>query len=97
MTELLVSPRAIECYQWALRVYNEAEFPTDWAMIQNDLGLAHWMLPTGDRTANRTRAIKYFRAAFRVYTEADSPVHWAMTQNVLGNAYRNLPTGDKGS
>lgn len=32
--------RAIACYESALRVYTEADFPSAWAMTQNNLGLA---------------------------------------------------------
>ena len=32
--------RAIACYESALRVYTEADFPSDWAMTQFNLGLA---------------------------------------------------------
>ena len=32
--------RAIACYESALRVRTEADFPSDWAMTQNNLGLA---------------------------------------------------------
>ena len=31
--------RAIACYEAALRVYTEADYPADWAEIQNDCGL----------------------------------------------------------
>jgi tetratricopeptide (TPR) repeat protein len=31
---------AIACYEAALRVRTESDFPSDWAMTQNNLGLA---------------------------------------------------------
>ena len=34
------SDRAISCFESALRVYTEADFPMDWAMTQFNLGLA---------------------------------------------------------
>src|SRR5438105_10801216 len=66
-----------------------------WAQTQNNLGIAYWNLPTGDRAANLTQAIACYEAALRVRTERDFPVDWAQTQNNLGLAYRNLPTGDR--
>ncbi|WP_390888644.1 tetratricopeptide repeat protein [Frigoriglobus tundricola] len=87
--------RAIACYEAALRVHTEAEFPQDWAMTQNNLGTAHQNLPTGDRGENVRRAIACYESALRVYTEAEFPQDWATTQNNLGNAYCNLPTGDR--
>jgi tetratricopeptide (TPR) repeat protein len=87
---------AIGHYEAALRVYTEPDFPVDWAMTQNNLGVAYRNLPTGDRGENLAKAIACYEAALRVRTEADFPVDWAMTQNNLGNAYSNLPTGDRG-
>ena len=87
----------ISCYEAALRVYAEDGSPSDWAMTQNNLGIAYSDLPTGDRGANLARAIECYEAALRVYTEDGSPLQWAMTQHNLGIAYRNLPTGDRGA
>ncbi|MFA8016102.1 tetratricopeptide repeat protein [Bremerella cremea] len=89
--------QAITCYERALRVYTEADFPQDWAMTQNNLGNAYGDLPTGDRGANLREAIACCERALRVYTEADFPQAWATTQNNLGNAYGDLPTGDRGA
>ena len=32
---------AIDCYEAALRVYTETDFPQEWAMTQNNLGALH--------------------------------------------------------
>ena len=88
--------RAIECFEAALRVYTERDFPVQWAATQNNLGIAYRNLLTGDRGANLQRAIGCFEAALRVYTERDFPVDWATAQNNLGVAYGDLPTGDRG-
>ena len=55
--------RAVACYEAALRVYTEADFPTDWAMTQNNLGNAYRNLPTGDRDQSLRRAIACYEAA----------------------------------
>ena len=39
--------RAIACYEAALRVYTEADFPSDWAVTQNNLGIAYSEPPDG--------------------------------------------------
>ena len=70
--------------------------PRDWAMVQNNLGLAYADLPTGDRGENQKKAIDCYEAALRVWSERVFPLDWAATQNNLGNAYANLPTGDRG-
>jgi tetratricopeptide (TPR) repeat protein len=82
--------RAIACFQAALCVYSETDFPLDWAMTQNNLGIAYKNLPTGNREENLARAIACFQAALRVYTETDFPIDWAMTQWNLGRAYERL-------
>ncbi|MBN9118887.1 MAG: hypothetical protein J0I06_06970 [Planctomycetes bacterium] len=82
--------RAIGCFEAALRVRTEADFPQDWAMTQNNLGNAYSDLPTGDRGENLRRAIGCFEAALRVYTEADFPQDWAMTQLNRGLALVDL-------
>jgi tetratricopeptide (TPR) repeat protein len=88
--------KAIACFEAALRVSTEQEFPQDWAMIQNNLGNTWSDVPTGGRGANLAKAIACFEAALRVRTEQEFPQDWAMTQNNLGNAWCNLPTGDRG-
>jgi tetratricopeptide (TPR) repeat protein len=88
--------QAIGCYEAALRVYTEQDYPYDWAMAQNNLGLAYAALPDGDRSAQLQRAMDGYAAALRVYTEQDSPAKWAMIQCNLGVAYQSLPAGDKG-
>ncbi len=89
--------RAIACYEAALRVHTEREFPQGWAGTQNNLGIAYRNLPAGDRGANLSRAIACYEAALRVYTEREFPQDWAMTQNNLGTAYGDLPAGDRGA
>jgi tetratricopeptide (TPR) repeat protein len=59
--------RAIACYEAALRVYTEREFPMDWAMTQKNLGIAYGNLSTGDRAENLRRAIACYEAAIRGY------------------------------
>jgi len=88
--------RAIACYEAALRVHTEADFPSDWAGTQGNLGNAYNDLPTGDRGENLHHAVACYEAALRVHTEADFPSDWATTQNNLGIAYSHLPTGDRG-
>ena len=89
--------RAIACFEAALRVYTEADFPATWAMTQNNLGNAYLSLPTGDRCDSHLRAIACYEVALRVYTEANYPTEWAASQDNLGTAYANLPEGNRGT
>jgi hypothetical protein len=60
--------RAIACYENALRVYTETEFPYDWASTQHNLGAAYFELPTGesgDATRTCATAIACLEAAAR--------------------------------
>jgi tetratricopeptide (TPR) repeat protein len=82
--------RAIACYEAALRVRIEVDFPADWAMTQNNLGIAYCNMPTGDRGENLRQAIACYEAALRVSTETDFPRQWADTQFNLGLTYKDL-------
>ncbi|TFH43674.1 MAG: hypothetical protein E4G94_04525, partial [ANME-2 cluster archaeon] len=64
---------AIQCYEAALRVRTETEFPLQWAMTQNHLGIAYFDLPAGDRGQNLQNAIDCYEAALRVRTETEFP------------------------
>ena len=48
--------QAIAYYEAALTLYTRETLPMDWAMTQNNLGLAVCNLPTGDRGRNLRRA-----------------------------------------
>jgi tetratricopeptide (TPR) repeat protein len=87
---------AVICYENALRVRTEKDFPQDYAGTQNNLGNAYLNLPTGDRGENLRNAVLCYENALRVYSEKDFPQDYAMTQNNLGIAYSDLPTGDRG-
>jgi tetratricopeptide (TPR) repeat protein len=87
--------RAIAYYETALHVYTELNFPKEWAMTQNNMGLAWSELPTGDRGENLGRAIECYEAALRVRTEQDFAQEWGTTQNNLGAAWSEVPTGDR--
>lgn len=47
--------QAITCYEAALRVYTEHDFPVQWTRPQNNLGNAYVNLPTGNRGATWPR------------------------------------------
>ena len=65
--------------------------PFDWAMTQNNLGVALWTL--GQReggTARLKEAVVAYRAALEEWTRERLPLQWALTQNNLGNALQTL-------
>jgi tetratricopeptide (TPR) repeat protein len=61
--------------------------PLDWAMTQNNLGIA--LMTLGERESGTQRleeAVDAYRAALQEYTRERAPLQWATTQNNLGNA-----------
>ena len=71
--------------------------PLDWAMTQNNLGIALWTL--GEResgTARLEEAVAAYRAALEEWTRERVPLDWAKTQNNLGNALRGSASGRAG-
>ena len=75
--------KAIGYYEAALSVYTKDAFPADWAMTQNNLGVAYKNLPTGNRGQNLQKAIDCYEAALTVLTRDHFPHYHAM-------AIRNL-------
>ncbi|MEH2306910.1 tetratricopeptide repeat protein, partial [Nostoc sp.] len=82
-------------YEIALTVYTRSAFPVDWAMTQNNLGIAYRNRIKGERTENIEKAIAAYFAALEIYTRSAFPEKWAMTQNNLGTAYRNRIKGER--
>jgi len=66
--------RAIACYDSALRVRTESDYPLDWSMTQANLGMVLEELAelTGDATLGRD-AIACYEAARRGYTRCGYP------------------------
>lgn len=85
---------AIECYNNALRVYTEQEFPEEWARTYYNLGIAYSELRTADQAEKFANAIICYEKALRVYTEERFPRQYIQIQHNLGNARSQLPTGD---
>jgi len=78
---------AIQCYQTILRIFTERDFPVDWAMTQNNLGIAYGNLPLGDRGQNLAQAIACYEAALRVRTAETLPFDCLRTLNNLSLLY----------
>jgi tetratricopeptide (TPR) repeat protein len=94
--------QAVQAYRGALEVCTKADLPQDWAMSQNNLGIA--LMHEGDRASGDKaaglldQAVRAYRSALEVYTKADMPQAWASTQNNLGIALmdeEDWASGDK--
>jgi hypothetical protein len=68
----------IDCFNYALNIYNRADHPEYWAMLQHSLGLAYFDRIQGDIQENLERSIKCFRASLEVFTKKDFPNRWEM-------------------
>jgi tetratricopeptide (TPR) repeat protein len=86
---------AIAFYTAALTVYTRDAFPENWAMTQNNLGVAYLYRIRGEKAENIEMAIASYTAALSVRTREAFPEKWAMTQNNLATAYSNRIRGEK--
>ncbi|MEI2577837.1 tetratricopeptide repeat protein [Scytonema sp. PRP1] len=84
---------AITGYEIALTVFTRERFPIDWAMTQNNLGLAYGDRIRGERAENLEVAIECYTQALQERTRDRFPIDWAMTQNNLGIAYSHRIRG----
>jgi tetratricopeptide (TPR) repeat protein len=72
--------------------------PLDWAMTQNNLGLALWRL--GEResgTAKLEEAVVAYHEALKEQTRERVPLDWAMTQTNLGTTLQSLGERQSGT
>lgn len=79
---------AIAAYQRALRVFDRARHPAEYAILQNNLATAFLAMPAVDETAKirEALAVQAFEEGLQVVTLIDHPSEYAMLQNNLGNA-----------
>ena len=91
---------AAEAWRRAAYDFGEAENPTHWAMVMQNLAVA--LQNQGTRTAGPEgavlldEAVDSYRAAMRVHTEADHPVVWATVMQNLGSALQQQSTRTAG-
>jgi tetratricopeptide (TPR) repeat protein len=86
---------AIACYNRALLVLTQAEFPIEWATSENNRASAYNERIQGNRSANLELAIAGFDRALLVLTQADFPIEWATTQNNRASAYNDRIEGNR--
>jgi tetratricopeptide (TPR) repeat protein len=79
---------AIAAYQRALRTFDRARFPAEFAILQNNLATAFLSMPLVDERAKMREAlaVQAFEEGLKVVTMIDHPAEYAMLQNNLGNA-----------
>lgn len=85
--------RAIELGEGTLKLTPAGS--ADWAMTQNNIGLAWSRLPTGDISENLRNAITYYDRALTVYTKESHPEEWARAHSNLGYAWSEILAGNR--
>ncbi|PCI19452.1 MAG: hypothetical protein COB62_05535 [Piscirickettsiaceae bacterium] len=79
---------SIKAYQRALKVFTRHAYPTEYAILHNNLATVYLSIPmTDERSKMReAMAVQSFQEALKVVTLIDQPTEYAMLQNNLGNA-----------
>jgi hypothetical protein len=78
----------VACFQHALRIYDRAEFPEYWAMLQYNLGTAYYQAfksGDGDQGRNLRSSFHCYLRSEEVYTQDKYPERWKISQETLGN------------
>ncbi len=87
---------AIACLEMNFQVFTREHSQVDWALTQNNLGVAYFNRLRGERGENIEWAIACYQAALEVRTRSAYAQDWALTQNNLGVAYFNRLRGERG-
>ena len=79
---------AIAAYQRSLRIFDAKAYPTEYAILQNNLATAFLSIPFADERAKMREAlaVQAFQDGLKVVNLIDHPNEYAMLQNNLGNA-----------
>lgn len=79
---------AINAYQRALQTFTREAYPTEYAILHNNLATIYLSIPMSDERAKMREAlaVQSFQEALKVVTLIDQPSEYAMLQNNLGNA-----------
>lgn len=79
---------SIKAYQRALKVFTRTAYPTEYAILHNNLATVYLSIPMTDERAKmrEAMAVQSFQEALKVITLIDQPTEYAMLQNNLGNA-----------
>jgi len=82
---------AVQSFEEVLSVINLVDHPSEYAMIQNNLGNALQYATSGHALDNNLRALAAYAEALKVRNERDTPVEYANTIANKANVLRNLP------
>ena len=82
---------AVQSFEEVLKVVNLVDHPSEFAMIQNNLGNALQYASSGHSLDNNLRALDAYDEALKVRNPRDTPFEYANTIANKANVLRNLP------
>jgi tetratricopeptide (TPR) repeat protein len=82
---------AVQSFEEVLKVINLVDHPSEYAMIQNNLGNALQYASSGHSLENNLRALDAYDEALKVRNPRDTPFEYANTISNKANVLRNLP------
>ena len=82
---------AVQSFEEVLSVITLVDHPSEYAMIQNNLGNALQYASSGHVLDNNLRALTAYAEALKVRNERDTPLEYASTIANKANVLRNLP------
>jgi tetratricopeptide (TPR) repeat protein len=82
---------AVQSFEEVLKVINLVDHPSEYAMVQNNLGNALQYASSGHSMENTLRALDAYDEALKVRNPRDTPLEYANTIANKANALRNLP------
>lgn len=85
---------AVKAYQRALRVFTGENYPQEYAILQNNMAIAHVSLSRDPEKAEmwQALAVQSLEDALKWVNLIDYPSEYAMLQNNLGNILQYLPS-----
>ena len=86
---------AVQSFEEVLKVINLIDHPTEYAMIQNNLGNALQYASSSHALENNLRALDAYDEALKVRNPRDTPVEYANTIANKANVLQNLPADSK--
>ncbi len=88
---------AVQSFEEVLKVVNLVDHPSEYAMIQNNLGNALQYAASGHSLGNNLRALEAYDEALKVRNPRDTPFEYANTISNKANVLRNLPDDPDGA
>ncbi len=82
---------AVQAFEEALKVVNLIDHPSEYAMLQNNLGNALQYASSSHTVENNLRALEAYDEALKVRTREATPLEYANTVSNRANCLWNLP------